>query len=133
MSYRNMFEVWHYDKPKVDKHTVKAEASSKWYKVVDFPKYSMGFRIHNRGAFTVYYAYQKSPTAFEELEAGVADFKSFCPKELFLANKETTTGRDVPVYVEYWTPDDESFWPDILSVRFGEIIERIRSLLPGRR
>jgi len=124
-----MFEVWHYDKPKVDKHQVKAEASTKWYKVADFPKYMMGFRLHNRGAFTILYGYQKQPTTYEELEAGVADFKSFAPRELWLANLETTAGRDVDVYVEYWRPEDESWWPDFLTIHLGAFIERLRGFL----
>ena len=108
MSWRNPLEVWHYDKPKLDLHQVKADVRGvKWAKVLDFPQFVSGFRIHNRGGFDIYYAYQNSPSKFEELQAGVADFKSFCPRELWLANVEIIAGRDVDVYIEYWIPETE--------------------------
>ena len=136
MSWRNPVDVWHYDKPKLDLHEVLAQPTVTWQKVVDFPQFVSGFRVHNRGGFNIYYGYQKSPTNFEELQAGVADFKSFCPRELWLANVEVIAGRDVDVYIEYWRPETEADRPkDELGIRdqLKLAFQVFAELLPWRR
>jgi hypothetical protein len=107
MSYRNPIEVFYYDKPFLEVRTIESQTSRKWVRVVQFPPLTAGFRIHNRGDYTISYAYQDSPNKWEELEAGVADFKTFCPRELWCSNEETVGGRDVDVYVEWWVPESE--------------------------
>ncbi len=107
MTYRNPIEVFYYDKPYLETRTLRATTTRQWVRLVNLPPLAAGFRIHNRGTYTIAYAYQDNPSKWEELEAGVADFKTFCPRAIWASNNETTAGRDVPVYVEYWVPEAE--------------------------
>jgi len=107
MSYRNPIEIFYYDKPFLETRVIKAQATKKWVKVCSLPPLTAGFRIHNRGDYTISYGYQESPDKWEELEAGVADYKTYCPRYIFASNTETTVGRDVDVYVEWWIPETE--------------------------
>jgi len=110
MVYRNPLEVFHYDKPYIQMRTIKSTANGNnvWVKLVDLPMYTVVWRVHNRGAFTVRYAYQRDASTFEELQAGVADSKDVVPRQLWVANEESgVLGRDVDVYCEYWVSEDE--------------------------
>lgn len=108
MSYRNPLEVFHYDKPFLEAKEIRSQATQRWMKVVSLPEGTAGWRIHNRGGFTVLYGYQESPSKWEELEAGVADSKGYVPREIWAANMEIIPDRNVDVYVEYWVPEKES-------------------------
>lgn len=107
MSYRNPLEVFHFDKPFLEAKAIRAQATVVWAKVVKLPQGTSGWRIHNRGGFTILYGYQEAPTKWEELQAGVADSKGFVPREIWAANFEVIPGRNVDVYVEYWVPEKE--------------------------
>ena len=107
MSYRNPLEVFHYDKPFLEAKTIRARTTVIWTKMVKLPQGTAGWRIHNRGGYTILYGYQESPSNWEELEAGVADSKGYVPREIWAANMEILPGRDVDVYVEYWVPENE--------------------------
>ena len=107
MSYRNPLDVFHYDKPYLESKTVIARGTNVWSKFRALPERCAGWRIHNRGGFDIRYAYQDSPSTWEILAAGVADFKSFIPREVWVANEEIVAGRDVDVYLEYWKPERE--------------------------
>ena len=107
MSYRNPLEVFHYDKPFIESKTIRAVAAITWVKFRALPEGCGGWRIHNRGGFDVRYAYQNDPSQWEILEAGVADFKGFIPREVWVANDEIVAGRDVIVYLEFWIPESE--------------------------
>jgi len=108
MVYRNPLEVFHYDKPYIQMRNIRANVNGPvWVKLVDLPQYTVVWRVHNRGAFTVRYAYQRDASTWEELEAGVADSKDVVPRQLWIANEEIVAGRNVDVYAEYWVSENE--------------------------
>lgn len=107
MSFRNPLDVFHYDQVSIQTKNVVARDTVVWSKLADLPEFTIGWRIHNRGEFDIRYGYQKEPTSFEILDAGVADSKSYIPRELWVANTETETDRDSLVMAEYWVPERE--------------------------
>ena len=107
MSYRNPLEVFHFDKPFLEQKEVRGRAVVTWVKAVRLPTGTLGWRIHNRGAYDIRYAYQDEPIKWEVLEADVADSKSYIPRELWLANDDLNIGNNSLVYIEYWVAESE--------------------------
>lgn len=107
MSYRNPLEVFHFDKPFLEQKDVRGALVVTWVKGVKLPQGTLGWRIHNRGAFDIRYAYQDNPIKWEVLEADVADSKSYIPRHIWLANDSLIVGNNSLVYIEYWVAETE--------------------------
>lgn len=106
MGWRNIFEVFRYDVPHSDSFDVNGDIRGTiWKKAVDLPWGTSAWRIHNRGMFNAYYAYEKKPAHWEILEPDVADFKDRIPRHIFLGNQEIVADRHTEIYIEWWTDE----------------------------
>jgi len=111
MSYRNPLSVFSYDKPVKTTRPVKAVSNVVWEKAVSLPFGTTNWLLRNQGNYPIYYAVEgsemKKPTHFETLDPDVTVTEDNIPRHIYVANKETTSGHDTSIYLEYWVPEEE--------------------------